>query len=863
MKHSVRSYSIVLLVLAPLWLFCWLAANPPHALDLALARPFYDGGGWPLHAQGWIELLLHKIPKFISGAAALYAVAIAFFAWAERRDAKKFPNRPFDAEANAFRLSRALYMIAAMLACLTIVWLLKRTTGVSCPWSVIEFGGRAEMTEPVFGLSFIDGKCWPGGAAGSGFCLFAAYFALRDARPKLAFAAGLAALAIGWAAGIGRQLAGAHFLSHNIASMALDWLLCGAIYILCFDSRGALEKLKAILPHLRRPAAPRFLTELSAKIRRRPAPAAPVRPEPHYAMTFGAFLVFTALWWTVFFDAPLMMKLAGVGQEPSHAAALSPTLAAASAAAFALVAAALVSALSMLPNGLWRVLMLILHTCGAVSLTAAVLYGVVMTPDMVRNFLATDTHEAMGYLSPRTAATFLLAWIPGVWATLVAAPAPKLAAPKAAGLTSGARVRATSLRVLRRAGLSLGCLAAGVACIGLNFQAFAGAMRSDKSLRYQIAPVNVVYAGVWTVARDESPDGPRVRLVTDPAPRMAVNPDRPTVFVVFVGETARSANWQLSGYARQTTPRLAAEPGLISFPAVSACGTSTDVSLPCFMSRIGRRDYSRSRILAEEALPDVLQRAGWKVTWIDNQSGCKGVCAGVPSRGPNAALGDKTLCPNGRCYDGIFVKEIEKALTEAEPGKPQVLFLHMMGSHGPAYAQRSPAEDKAYGPECTASDLGSCSRAEVVNAYDNSIRYTDKVLAASIDALRAAQGVDTGLLFLSDHGESLGEKGLYLHGAPYWMAPDEQVKVPMAIWLSEGFRKDFSVDESALRSAAAGSVSQDAFYHTILGLLKVQSTTYEGGYDLSKANLSAPAAAPQPALAQAESSNVPKDGSSD
>lgn len=821
MKPAVRSYSILLLILAPLWLFCWLAVNPPHALDMALAQPFFDGAAWPLHSQAWIEWLLHKLPKFLTASAAVYAAAIAFFAWAERRDAKICPHRRFNPESNALRLSRSLYMLGAMLLCVLAVWFLKRTTGVACPWSLEAFGGSAEMTEPVFGLAFRSGSCWPSGAAGSGFALFAAYFALRDARPRLAKAALAAALLLGWSAGLGRMAVGAHFLSHNISSMALDWLLCSATYLLAFDRRGAIERLKAMLPRIRL-RLPR--------LGRKDAEAAPASASP---LSFAGYVVFTALWWTIICDAPLMLKLAGIGAEAANASALSPALAAACAAAFALVAAALVSALSLFPAPLWRLLMLALHTGGAVSLTASVLYGIVMTPDMMRNFLATDVHEAAGYLSARTAATFLLVWIPGIWATLAASPA----APKrrAAG-TRRERIRAAAFTALRRTGVSAACLAAGIACIGLNFQAFAGAMRSDKSLRYQIAHVNVFYAGIWTVARDESPDGPRIRLVTDPAPRMAVKPERPALFVVFVGETTRSANWQLSGYARQTTPRLAAEPSLISFPKVSTCGTSTDVSLPCFMSRIGRRDYNRGRILSEEALPDVLQRAGWSVEWIDNQSGCKGVCAGVPSRSASAALGGKDLCPNGRCYDGIFVKEIEKALAEAEPGKPRILFLHMMGSHGPAYSERSPAADKAFGPECTASDLGSCSRAEVVNAYDNSVRYTDKVLAASIDALRRAENIDTGLLFLSDHGESLGEKGLYLHGAPYWMAPEEQVQVPMTLWLSTGFKKDFRVDASILQRASSGPATQDHFYHTVLGLLKVKSSTYDALYDLSKAD---------------------------
>lgn len=165
-------------------------------------------------------------------------------------------------------------------------------------------------------------------------------------------------------------------------------------------------------------------------------------------------------------------------------------------------------------------------------------------------------------------------------------------------------------------------LDAALGMVLLNFQAFSGAMRADKSLRYQIVPAIMVYSLVRTLTADASPDDPRVRLVIDTNPQRMVKPKRSTLFVVVVGETARSADWQLAGYKRETNPELTKR-DVISFPAVRACGTSTDVSLPCMMSRIGRSDYNRDRILSEEALPDILQRAGFNVLWVDNQSGCR------------------------------------------------------------------------------------------------------------------------------------------------------------------------------------------------------------------------------------------------
>lgn len=291
-----------------------------------------------------------------------------------------------------------------------------------------------------------------------------------------------------------------------------------------------------------------------------------------------------------------------------------------------------------------------------------------------------------------------------------------------------------------------------------------------------------------------------------------------------------SASWQLAGYSRETNPQLS-ELQIISIPRVEACGTSTDVSLPCMMSRIGRSDYNRDRILSEEQLPSLLNRAGANVLWIDNQSGCKGACAGVSTR---AATPNPQDCPNGECGDRVFLSELKGELGKLPDDRPTVLFLHMMGSHGPAYSLRSDKARKLFEPECTDADLKSCSRESVMNAYDNSVRETDYVLASLIRMLKDTSGsIDSALVYVSDHGESLGEGGLYLHGAPYWMAPKEQTEVPMVLWMNSGFEKTFGISRSKLEKNAAGRVTHESLYHTVLGLLNVKTTTYVPTYDLT------------------------------
>lgn len=339
---------------------------------------------------------------------------------------------------------------------------------------------------------------------------------------------------------------------------------------------------------------------------------------------------------------------------------------------------------------------------------------------------------------------------------------------------------------------------------------------------------NVPYSLAATLARDASPDAAQKRIV-DPKPEFSVRLSRPAVLLVVIGETTRSASWGLAGYARDTTPALRAE-GVISHPSVTACGSSTDVSLPCMLSRIGRSDYDRSRIIGEEALPSLLARAGAHVVWVDNQSGCKGTCAGTEVRSPDPK---SAACASGRCFDGVLLDELDADLANLPADRPTVLFYHMFGEHGPRYHEDSPAHAKVWTPECTDADLGACTKESIINAYDNAVRYTDGVLAGLVKRLKARTDIDAGFVYVSDHGESLGEGGLYLHGAPYFMAPSEQICVPMVMWLSKDWSRTFGFDAANLAREPAGGVTHEHLYSTVLGMLGVQSTTRHPRWDLT------------------------------
>jgi len=458
-------------------------------------------------------------------------------------------------------------------------------------------------------------------------------------------------------------------------------------------------------------------------------------------------------------------------------------------------------------------------------------YGVYIDPSMLRNALHTDVAEAREFMTG-----------PLLRHLLVYAGVPLLVLHRARIVP-----RSLARTVLVRGGLLAGLTLVGAGALLAVFQPFSSLMRTEKSLRYLIAPGNVVWSLASTLAADtHAAVRPRLPIgldavIGDGSPRGG----RPRLLVLVVGETARAANWGLNGGARQTTPRLASLP-TIDFTRVTACGTNTEVSVPCMFAPVGRRDYDAARIRGSESLLHVLAHSGVDVHWRDNQSGCKGVCDGL-SFDTVASLGERASCTDGHCLDEGLVADLEARL-DAVQGT-QVLVLHMLGNHGPSYFRRYPAAFARFQPACADDDLRRCSREAIANAYDNALSYTDHVLATLIGRLAArAERLDTAMLYVSDHGESLGEKGLFLHGLPYAIAPAEQTQVPWTMWFSAGFAQSGALDLDCLRRRAAEPASHDHLFHSVLGLLDVRTALYEPDWDVTAGCRPLPGArAPGPA----------------
>jgi lipid A ethanolaminephosphotransferase len=441
-------------------------------------------------------------------------------------------------------------------------------------------------------------------------------------------------------------------------------------------------------------------------------------------------------------------------------------------------------------------------------------YGIVIDYNMLTNMLQTDVAEATELFNGR-----LLLWL------LLLGVLPAL-------LISRMPTRPLAWR--RELAGKLGSMAVllGVFAVLVmsQYQPYASLIRNHREVRLMLVPSNVVGA-VHGYLKRELAAPVTLEVVGADAHRISAVgvTHRPRVTVVVVGETARAANFSLNGYARPTNPELA-ERDVINYPQASSCGTATAVSVPCMFQDVGRTDYKESMAGNREGMLDVLQRAGVGVLWRDNNSGCKGACDRVPSEDVSH-LKLAEFCADGECHDEALLHNLQAYLDGLT--RDTVVVLHMKGSHGPAYYKRYPAAFERFTPVCKNVQLDRCDTASIVNAYDNSLLYTDHVLAATIDLLHNnAARLDTAMLYMSDHGESLGELGMYLHGVPYAMAPSEQTHVPMVLWFSDGMQRSSGISADCLRQQAGQPVSQDNLFHSVIGLMGVRTSVYQPQLDI-------------------------------
>ncbi|MDR2195674.1 MAG: phosphoethanolamine--lipid A transferase, partial [Gallionellaceae bacterium] len=392
-------------------------------------------------------------------------------------------------------------------------------------------------------------------------------------------------------------------------------------------------------------------------------------------------------------------------------------------------------------------------------------FNIVVDTTMLTNMAKTDTREVADLMSVGFVVQFLLLGV----------------LPAILILRTNIQWQRTGIEIKSRLKLIGGALLLMVLCLAPFTSYYTSFAREHKLLRYYANPVTFVYSGIkflkGTVAE---PSGPRQALGRD-ARIPAEDVDRELIILV-VGEAARADHFSLNGYARDTNPLLARE-NVISYSDVTSCGTATAYSVPCMFSLIPRENFDLDTAKRRENVLDVLTHAGVQVLWRDNNSDSKGVAAGVTFED----FRDPKLNPvcDVECRDIGMLSGLDDYIA-AHPTGDIVIVLHQMGNHGPAYYKRYPKEFEVFTPACQSAELANCTDAEIINAYDNALRYTDYFLAEVIAFLRRHDDrFETAMLYMADHGESLGENGIYLHGLPWLMAPKAQKNPGGIFWFGE------------------------------------------------------------------------------
>lgn len=460
-------------------------------------------------------------------------------------------------------------------------------------------------------------------------------------------------------------------------------------------------------------------------------------------------------------------------------------------------------------------LILLLFASAAVNYFS-VSYGVYIDKSMIQNMMGTDYGEAKSLLTPQIFIWLtLLGLIPAwVFAHITIRPQPLL---KKAGIR-GVNMMISAV-VLLLVSLPL-------------YKDYASFFRNNKEIVKLITPTNYLAASYAYMMQKIEGNKPLQAIGLD-ARRMKKSPNEKPKLVIFVlGETARAHNFSLMGYERKTNPMLEQEENLLAFQNTSSCGTATAISVPCMFSNMIRKNYSGSQASHQENVLDILARTGINVFWRENNTGCQGVCTRITSDVIHFYQ-TQTDCPNDFCFDEYLLDGLDAYIAQ-NAQKDNFIVLHMIGSHGPTYYQRYPKESAAFMPTCDTNQIQNCTQEELINTYDNGIVYTDQVLSKTISILKQhTNDFETAMLYVSDHGESLGENGIYLHATPYAIAPKMQTHVPMIFWASEEFYKANQMDYACLKnSAQKDDYSQDYIFSTILGLMRVETAEYDPSLDL-------------------------------
>ncbi|WP_321315188.1 phosphoethanolamine--lipid A transferase [Halarcobacter sp.] len=442
-------------------------------------------------------------------------------------------------------------------------------------------------------------------------------------------------------------------------------------------------------------------------------------------------------------------------------------------------------------------------------------YNIVVDSEMIRNTLQTNIDESLDLFSMKLVLyVFFLGLVPSF-------------------LVYKSKIKYENIKkeAIKKLKVLFFCFFIIIVIIFSFSKFYASFFREHKSLRYYINPTYWVYSIGNYFTKSITPDTTQFKIIgadakiTPPLDEV----DKKELIIMVVGEASRADRFSLNGYEKQTNPLLEKE-DIVNFSNMYSCGTSTAVSVPCMFSIYTKDDYSYKKGISTENVVDVLtDTKDVKVLWRDNNSDSKGVALRVDFQDYRTAKNNK-VC-DLECRDEGMLIGLDEYIKQNK-NEDIFIVLHQMGNHGPAYYKRYPKEFEKFTPVCKTNELEKCTQEEVSNAYDNAILYTDYFLSKVINFLKPySKDYETAMLYMSDHGESLGENSLYLHGMPYLIAPENQKHVASFIWLGKGdIREDIDVEK--LKSYSNKRFSQDNLFHTLLGLFEVESKVYKKELDI-------------------------------
>jgi len=439
-------------------------------------------------------------------------------------------------------------------------------------------------------------------------------------------------------------------------------------------------------------------------------------------------------------------------------------------------------------------------------------YHVVIDDSMIRNMLQTNINESMDLLTLKQVLYFVFLGL----------------LPSYLIYRTDIQYQTFKTEIFSKFKVILVAILLIVGSVFLFSKHYTSFAREHKPLRYSTNPTYWIYSIGKYISKTYN-SGPIVVVPIGTDAKIKRSEGSPRLVIMVVGEAARADHFSLNGYSKKTNPLLEKE-DIINFNQMFSCGTSTADSVPCMFSLFDRKDYSYKKGITNENVLDVLKHTKEiSVLWRDNNSDSKGVALRVPYEDYKTPQ-NNTVCDKDECRDEGMLVGLENYI-KAQNGKDILIVLHQMGNHGPAYYKRYPKRFKKFTPICKTNQLEKCTQEEISNAYDNAILYTDYFLSQVIHFLKGYEdSYQTAMLYMSDHGESLGENGIYLHGLPYFMAPDAQKHIGSVLWFGERMKKNIDIKKLAQNKNKV--YSQDNLFHTLLGLFTVDTAVYDKKMDI-------------------------------